>query len=46
MAINELYQYHPDKPTKAPVYGWVNAPTVTIHKGGKKLRLFVSEADE
>jgi predicted DNA-binding transcriptional regulator AlpA len=46
MDINELCQYHPDKPTKATVYGWVNARTIPVHKGGKKLRFLVSEIDE
>jgi predicted DNA-binding transcriptional regulator AlpA len=44
--INELCQYHPDKPTKATVYGWVNARTIPVHKGGKKLRFLVSEIDD
>jgi predicted DNA-binding transcriptional regulator AlpA len=46
MDINELCQYHPDKPTKATVYGWVNARAIPVHKGGKKLRFLVSEIDE
>ena len=43
--LNELCQYHPDKPTKATVYGWVNAATIPVHKGGKKLRFLKSEID-
>ena len=46
MDINELCQYHPDKPTKATVYGWVNARAIPVHKGGKKLRFLVSEIDD
>lgn len=37
--------YHPDKPSKATVYGWVNAGTIPVHKGGKKLRFLKSEID-
>lgn len=43
--LNELCQYHPDKPTKPTVYGWVNARTIPVHKGGKKLRFLKSEID-
>ena len=43
--LNELCQYHPDKPTKQTVYGWVNAGTIPVHKGGKKLRFLKSEID-
>lgn len=43
--LNELCQYHPDKPTKPTVYGWVNAATIPVHKGGKKLRFLKSEID-
>ena len=43
--LNELCQYHPDKPTKPTVYGWVNAGTIPVHKGGKKLRVLKSEID-
>jgi len=41
----ELCQYHPDKPSKPTVYGWVNAGTIPVHKGGKKLRFLKSEID-
>jgi excisionase family DNA binding protein len=44
--LTELCQYHPDKPSKATVYGWVNAGTIPVHKGGKKLRFLKSEIDE
>jgi predicted DNA-binding transcriptional regulator AlpA len=43
--LNELCIYHPDKPSKATVYGWVNASVIPVHKGGKKLRFLKSEID-
>ena len=43
--LNELCKYHPDKPSKPTVYGWVNAGTIPVHKGGKKLRFLKSEID-
>ena len=43
--LNELCLYIPDKPSKATVYGWVNARTIPVHKGGKKLRFLQSEVD-
>ena len=43
--LNELCIYHPDKPTKPTVYGWVNAGIIPVHKGGKKLRFLKSEID-
>jgi hypothetical protein len=43
--LNELCSYHPDKPSKPTVYGWVNAGIVPVHKGGKKLRFLKSEID-
>ena len=43
--LNELCIYHPDKPSKPTVYGWVNAGTVPVHKGPKKLRFLKSEID-
>ena len=43
--LNELCIYHPDKPSKPTVYGWVNACTIPVHKGGKKLRFLKSEID-
>lgn len=43
--LNELCQYHPDKPSKPTVYGWVNAGIIPVHKGGKKLRFLKSEID-
>jgi excisionase family DNA binding protein len=41
--LNELCHYHPDKPSKPTVYGWVNAGKIPVHKGGKKLRFLKSE---
>ena len=43
--LNELCNYHPDKPSKLTVYGWVNAGIIPVHKGGKKLRFLKSEID-
>jgi excisionase family DNA binding protein len=43
--LNELCNYHPDKPSKPTVYGWVNASSIPVHKGGKKLRFLKSEID-
>ena len=43
--LNELCIYHPDKPSKPTVYGWVNAGIIPVHKGGKKLRFLKSEID-
>ena len=44
--LNELCIYHPDKPSKPTVYGWVNAGIIPVHKGGKKLRFLKSEIDD
>jgi excisionase family DNA binding protein len=44
--LNELCIYHPDKPSKATVYGWVHAGIIPVHKSGKKLRFLKSEIDE
>lgn len=43
--LNELCQYHPDKPSKQTVYGWVHAGLIPVHKGGKRLRFLKSEID-
>jgi excisionase family DNA binding protein len=43
--LNEFCNYHPDKPSKPTVYGWVNAGIIPVHKGGKKLRFLKSEID-
>ncbi|MCA6438157.1 MAG: helix-turn-helix domain-containing protein [Bacteroidetes bacterium] len=43
--LNELCIYHPDKPSKFTVYGWVHSGLIPVHKGGKKLRFLKSEID-
>ncbi len=43
--LSEFCIYHPDKPCKPTVYGWVNAGTVPVHKSNKKLRFLKSEID-
>lgn len=43
--LNDLCSYHPDKPSKPTVYGWVNSGNIPVHKGGKKLRFLKSEID-
>jgi excisionase family DNA binding protein len=43
--LSELCEYHPDKPSKPTVYGWVNMCTIPVHKSGKKLRFLKSEID-
>ena len=43
--LNELCIYHPDKPAKASVYGWVHSGLIPVHKGSKKLRFLKSEID-
>lgn len=43
--LNELCNYHPDKPSKPTVYGWVCLGIIPVHKGGKKLRFLKSEID-
>lgn len=43
--LHELCNYHPDRPSKATVYSWVNARIIPVHKGGKKLRFLKSEID-
>ena len=44
--LSELCQYHPDKPSKPTVYGWVSAGSIPAHKGSKKLRFLKSEIDQ
>jgi len=43
--IFELCDYHPDRPSRNTVYGWVQAGRIPVHKGGKKLRFLKSEID-
>jgi hypothetical protein len=41
----ELCNYHPEKPTKATVYGWVHKGKISSHKRGKKLYFLKSQID-
>jgi excisionase family DNA binding protein len=43
--LSELCAYHPDKPSKPTVYGWVHSGLIPCHKGSKKLRFLKSEID-
>jgi len=43
--IDGLCEYHPDKPKKPTVYGWVHNRSVPCHRGQKKLRFLKSEID-
>lgn len=43
--LNDLCKYHPDKPTKPTVYGWVSSQSIPYHKSGKRLRFLKSEID-
>ncbi len=43
--LNELCIYHPDKPSKPTVYGWVHSGLIPVHKGAKRLRFLKSEID-
>lgn len=43
--LEEFIGYHPDKPKKSTVYGWVARNIVPHHKDGKKLRFLKSEID-
>ena len=43
--LTELCNYHPDKPSKPTVYGWVHSGLIPVHKGTKKLRFLKSEID-
>ena len=44
--LPELCSYHPDKPSKATVYAWVNEGLIPVHKSSKKLRFLKSEIDQ
>lgn len=44
--INELCDYHPEKPAKATVYTWVRERRIPFHKRGKKLAFLKSEIDK
>lgn len=43
--LSELCEYHPDKPSKPTVYGWISQNKIPHHKGAKKLRFLKSEID-
>lgn len=45
LTLTELCEYHPDKPAKPTVYGWVSGSTIPNHKSGRKLRFLRSEID-
>lgn len=45
LTLEELQEYHPDKPAKATIYGWIHKRSIPYHKGGKKLRFRRSEID-
>lgn len=46
MNIQELMEYHPDKPAKKTVYDWVTLRKIPYHKDGKRLRFLKSEIDK
>jgi len=41
--VEGLVKYHPDKPSKSTIYGWVCAKKIPYNKTGKKLRFNVDE---
>jgi len=43
--LNELCIYHPSKPSKPTVYGWVHNGLIPFHKSGKKLSFLKSDID-
>ncbi|HEY3369670.1 MAG TPA: helix-turn-helix domain-containing protein [Prolixibacteraceae bacterium] len=43
--LDGFCEYHPDKPKKPTVYGWVHSRSVPCHRGQKKLRFLKSEID-
>jgi len=43
--LDELIQYHPNKPKKPTVYSWVNKGLIPHHKQGRKLAFLKSEID-
>jgi hypothetical protein len=47
MNIAELCAYHPNKPARQTVYGWVHSKTIPFHKGPKTrtLKFLKSEID-
>lgn len=43
--LEQLCEYHPDKPKKPTVYMWISAGAIPVHKSGKRLRFLKSEID-
>ena len=43
--LTQLCEYHPDKPSKQTVYGWISAGKIPYHKGAKKVSFLKSEID-
>ena len=46
MNLDQLREYHPDKPARSTVYEWVCQNRIPVHKDGKKLRFLRSEIDQ
>ncbi len=46
MNLDELRNYHPNKPARATIYKWTCERSIPFHKDGKKLRFLKSEIDE
>jgi len=44
--LQELQEYHPDRPAAPTVYAWVSQRLIPNHKHGKKLMFLKSEIDE
>ena len=43
--LNDLCNYHPDRPAKPTVYAWIGQRSIPYHKKGKKLMFLKSEID-
>jgi len=43
--LAELCDYHPSKPSKYTVYGWVHNGLIPVHKSGKRLSFLKSDID-
>lgn len=46
MNLDQLREYHRDKPARSTVYEWVCQNRIPVHKDGKKLRFLCSEIDQ
>ena len=46
MNLDQLREYHPDKPARSTVYEWGCQNRIPVHKDGKKLRFLRSEIDQ